>query len=168
MTRMNTDKEPPFRVHSHDPRFSSPESRTHMRNKSELIHEDLSRQIIGAAMTVLNELGPGLGEKLYENALVIELAERGLCAETQQDFPVYYKRHFIGKLIPDLIVNTQVIVDTKVIECFNQNHFAQVMGYLAITRLELGLLLNFKYPKLQWRRIVRSEGLLPEDKYTEA
>src|SRR5207244_3195893 len=117
---------------------------TAMAESPGLVHSDLSGKIVGAAMAVLNELRPGLDEKLYENALVIELAERGLNADQQHDFPVYYKTHFIGKLIPDLIVNETVIVDTKVVESFNDAHVAQALGYLAITGLRLGLLLNFK------------------------
>src|SRR5665213_3102469 len=77
-------------------------------------HEELTGQIIGAAMSVLNELKPGLDEKLYENALVIELAARGLAAEQQREFPVHYRGHFVGRLIPDLIVEGKVIADTKV------------------------------------------------------
>jgi GxxExxY protein len=121
-----------------------------------LIHEEISREIIGSAILVMNTLGPGLGEKLYERALIHELQDRGLTAETQQQFDVYYKLHYIGKLIPDLLVNRLVIVDTKVVECFHDVHIAQVLGYLSITQLELGLLLNFKGPKLQWKRVVRT------------
>jgi GxxExxY protein len=126
-----------------------------MTQQSRLVHEDLSEEIIGAAMTVLNELRPGLNEKLYENALVIELIERGLRVDQQQRFPVHYKGRFVGKLIPDLIVEGLVVVDPKVVECFCDSHVAQVLGYLAITDLRLGLLLNFKYAKLQWKRLVR-------------
>ncbi len=126
-----------------------------MPDMSTLIYEELSAQIIGAAMTVLNELKPGLDEKLYENALVIELAERGLSVSQQQVFNVEYKGHLIGKLIPDLIVDGKVIVDTKVVSTFNENHVAQMTGYLALTELRLALLVNFKYAKLQWKRVVR-------------
>lgn len=122
---------------------------------SNLIHEELSKSIIGAAMTVLNELRPGLHEKLYENALVIELRERGHEVEQQREFPVHYKGHFIGKLIPDLIVDQKVIADPKVVTGFDDNHIAQMIGYLAKTNLQLALLLNFKYAKLRWKRIVR-------------
>jgi GxxExxY protein len=78
-----------------------------------LIHEALSKEIIGAAMTVLNELKPELDEKLYERALVIELRERSRKISQQKRFTVTYKDHDIGTLIPDLIVDQLVIVDTK-------------------------------------------------------
>jgi GxxExxY protein len=68
---------------------------------------------------------------------------------------VQYKGHFIGRLIPDLIVDDLVIVDPKVVVAFNETHVAQMVGYLAKTGLKLALLLNFKYSKLQWKRVVR-------------
>ena len=114
---------------------------------SNLIHEDWSAQIIGAAMTVLNELKPGLDEKLYENALVIELCDRGHSINQQKVFNVAYKGHEIGRLSPDLIVDDLVIADPKVVSTFNESHVAQMTGYLALTGLRLALLLNFKYAK---------------------
>ncbi|MCC6508505.1 MAG: GxxExxY protein [Pirellulaceae bacterium] len=120
---------------------------------SELIHKELSEAIIGAAMTVLNKLRPGLDEKLYERALVIELTKRGHKVEQQRQFPVHYDDQLIGTLIPDLIVDDLVIVDPKVASAFNDNHFAQMIGYLNITELKLALLLNFKNSRLEWKRV---------------
>jgi GxxExxY protein len=121
----------------------------------ELIHGALSEQIIGAAMHVLNELKPGLDEKLYERALVIELRDRGHVVDQQRAFDVAYKGHGIGKLVPDLIVDDLVIADPKVVSVFNETHSAQMIGYLALTGLRLALLLNFRYATLQWKRVVR-------------
>jgi len=120
-----------------------------------LIHGALSEQIIGAAMSVLNELKPGLDEKLYEKALVIELRERGHSVSQQKVFKVEYKGHEIGRLIPDLIVDDLVIVDTKVVSAFSDSHLAQMTGYLALTGLRLALLVNFKYASLHWKRVVK-------------
>ena len=106
-------------------------------------------------MSVLNALKPGLDEKLYENALVIELRSRGHRVEQQRQFPVYDESHLIGTLIPDLIVDDLVIADPKVVSAFNETHMAQMIGYLNITSLKLALLLNFKNSKLDWKRIVR-------------
>lgn len=114
-----------------------------------LIHEALSEHIIGASMTVLNELKPGLDEKLDEHALVIELRERGHSVDQQKVFTVEYNGHEIGHLIPDLIVDELVIADPKVGSAFNDTHMAQMTGYLALTGLRLALLLNFKYARLQ-------------------
>ena len=124
-------------------------------NPEKLIHHDLSESIIGAAMTVLNALRPGLDEKLYENALLIELRKRGHTVDQQSRFPVYYEGQLIGTLVPDLIVDGKVVADPKVVTVFNESHAAQMLGYLTITNLRLALLLNFKYAKLQWKRIVR-------------
>jgi len=119
-----------------------------------MIHSDLSEKVIGAAMRVLNELKPGLDEKIYENALVVELQELGIPIEQQRRFDVRYKGQHVELLIPDLIVGGQIIVDTKVVSVFNESHMAQMIGYLAITGLELGLLINFKNSKLEWKRVV--------------
>jgi GxxExxY protein len=120
-----------------------------------MIHEELSGKIIGAAMTVLNELGPGLDEKLYERALVIELRKHGHKIDQQKSFPVHYSGELIGTLVPDLMVDDLVIADPKVVDVFNDTHLRQMIGYLAITKLKLALLLNFKHAKLQWKRVVR-------------
>jgi GxxExxY protein len=119
-----------------------------------MIREVLTRDIIGAAMAVLNELKPGLDEKLYENALVIELRARGNTVEQQRQFPVHYRGELIGTSIPDLIVGGKVIVDPKVVSAFADTHIAQMLGYLNITGLEVALLLNFKESKLDWKRVI--------------
>src|SRR6478736_5094073 len=122
-----------------------------------MLHEELTKEIIGAAMRVLNELKPGLDEKLYENALVIELIAGGHVVEQQRDFPVHYRGEFIGKLVPDIIVDNKVITDPKIVTAFNDTHVAQMLGYLNITGLELALLLNFREAKLAWKRVVAGE-----------
>ncbi len=127
----------------------------------EIVHEELSGEIIGAAMAVLNELKPGLDEKLYENALVLELEARGHKVRQQKRFPVSYRGHRIGVLIPDLIVDELVLVDTEVVTALAPVHMAQMTGYLAITKLQLGMLLNFHDSTLQWKRVVRQPGRLP-------
>jgi len=122
-----------------------------------MIHEELSREIIGAAMEVLNQLKPGLDEKLYERALTIELTHRGHIVSVQHSFPVYYRGQLIGNLIPDLIVDNAVIVDPKVVACFTETHIAQMIGYLNITALDLALLINFKNAQLEWKRVLRRQ-----------
>src|SRR6476660_9130126 len=120
-----------------------------------MIHEKLSSKIIGAGMDVLNELKPGLDEKLYERAMIIELKRRGHTLSIQRAFPVFYRAELIGTLIPDLIVDDSVIVDPKVVTCFTDTHVAQMLGYLTITGLDLALLLNFKNARLDWKRVLR-------------
>jgi len=125
---------------------------------SKLIHAELSSEIIGAAMHVLNEMKPGLDEKLYERAMMIELRRRGHTVESQKKFPVFYLNELVGNLIPDLIVDQKVIVHPKVVAAFNEAHVAQMIGYLTITGLELALLLNFKSARLEWKRVVQQQS----------
>ncbi len=122
-----------------------------------MIHEELSGAIIGIAMEVLNELKPGLDERLYERALTIELRQRGHEVDVQRTFPVHYHQELIGTLVPDLIIDQAVIVDSKVVSAFNDTHIAQMIGYLNITGLDLALLLNFKNIRLGWKRVVRQQ-----------
>jgi GxxExxY protein len=103
---------------------------------------------------VLNELGHGLNEKCYENALVVEFRLKGIGFSQQRQFEVLYKRERVGLFIPDLIAFDQVMVDTKVIDCITDNERGQMLNYLRITKLRVGLILNFKHPRLEWERIV--------------
>ncbi|HUG09792.1 MAG TPA: GxxExxY protein [Opitutaceae bacterium] len=121
----------------------------------EFLHKELTEDIIGAAMTVLNKLKPGLKEKAYENALVIELRKRGHLVEQQRQFDVIYGGIVVDTMVPDLIVDRKVIVDPKCVTDFTETHTAQMIGYLAITDLRVALLLNFKESRLRWKRIVR-------------
>ena len=125
-----------------------------MKSES-MLHEELSHEILGAGMKVLNTLKPGLDEKAYENAMVIELRKRGLKVEQQRRFNVYYDGVLVDTLVPDLLVADRVIVDPKVVEEFTATHVAQMTGYLAITQLRLALLLNFKHADLRGKRVVR-------------
>jgi len=122
-----------------------------------MIHEELSGKIIGAAMEVLNQLKPGLDEKLYERAMMMELNRRGHVVAVQNSFPVFYRGELIVNLIPDLIVDNAVIVDPKVVACFSETHVAQMIGYLNITGLDLAVLINFKNARLEWKRVLRSQ-----------
>ena len=117
---------------------------------------DLTQIVIGAAMKVLNALRPGLDEKLYERALVIELRRQGIRCDQQKAHDVFYEGELLGSLVPDLIVDDRLIVDPKVVTAFNDTHVAQMLGYLNITGLKTALLLNFKFIKLEIKRISQS------------
>ena len=123
-------------------------------NKHELLFKEEVYQVVGCAMEVLNTLGHGLLEKPYENALVVEFQQQGIPYAQQPRFPVIYKSVNVGEYIPDLIVFDKIIVDTKAIEKIGNNEKAQIINYLKITDLRVGLLLNFKHAKLEWERIV--------------
>ncbi len=123
--------------------------------RKEVLYPELSHSIVGAAIKVLNTLKPGLSEKAYENALLIELKNQGHTIEQQRRFDVFYEGILVDTLIPDLLVDGLVLVDPKVVTEFNDTHVAQMMGYLAITGFRLAILLNFKYVDLRQKRVVR-------------
>jgi GxxExxY protein len=123
-------------------------------NRHELFFKEEVFQIVGCAMEVLNTLGHGLLEKPYENALCVEFRQRGIPHEQQPRFPVNYKSVNVGEYVPDLIAFDRVIVDVKVIGKLGNKEAAQMLNYLKVTGLRVGLLLNFKHSKLEWQRIV--------------
>ncbi len=114
----------------------------------------LTHAIIGAAFEVLNALGHGLHEKPDENALVVELGRRGLAYDQQRRFPVLYKGVRVAEYIPDLLVGSAVVVDAKVTERITDYERGQMLNYLRIASLRVGLILNFHQPKLEWERVI--------------
>ena len=123
-------------------------------HESKLLHKELVYAIVGCAIEVLNELGHGLNEKPYENALTVEFGLKGIAFEQQARFDVTYKGHLVGEYVPDLIAAKAVVVDTKVIDRITDIERGQMINYLRITRLRVGVILNFKHPKLEWERLV--------------
>ena len=123
-------------------------------NKHELLWKEEVFQIVGCAMEVLNTLGHGLLEKPYENALVVEFGLRGIPYKQQPRFDVVYKGVKVGDYIPDLIVFDKIVVDAKTIDRITAVERGQILNYLKITQLKVGLILNFKKPKLEWERMV--------------
>jgi GxxExxY protein len=119
----------------------------------DLRHEEVTHEIIGCAMEVLNHLGHGLVEKPYERALVVEFGLRHMEYAQQKSFELIYKEVKVGEFIPDLIVSGLVVVDTKVIERITDHELGQMLNYLKITKLQVGLILNFKRAKLEWKRV---------------
>lgn len=119
--------------------------------------ESETKAIIGIAFDIMNEVGCGLREKAYERALVREFQLRSIPCDQQRQFPVTYKDTEIDTLIPDLIVHDQIIVDTKTIPQITVREIAQMLNYLRITRLPVGLLINFYHPKVQVKRVHLSD-----------
>jgi GxxExxY protein len=116
-------------------------------------HGDLTEKIIGAAMAVHRSLGPGLDEKIYENALCLEFVAQSLDFSQQQQFPVFYRNKLVGNLITDLIVEGKVIIETKVASGISDAHIAQTLSYLSISGLQVGLILNFRTASLTFKRV---------------
>ena len=116
--------------------------------------EVLSRKIIGAAIKVHRELGPGFLEHIYEEALKIEFSEHNLQFESQKEIQVKYLGVKVGSHRLDLLVENKIILELKAVKEFNDIHFAQLRSYLKATRLKVGLLLNFAKPTLAIKRVV--------------
>ena len=111
-------------------------------------------QIVACAIEVLNILGHGIVEKPYENALVVEFRLRGISFQQQPVFDVVYKGNKVGLFVPDLIAFNAIVVDTKVIDKISDHERGLMLNYLRITKLRLGIILNFKHAKLEWERLV--------------
>jgi GxxExxY protein len=109
----------------------------------ELLHKDLTDAIIQSFYHVYNELGYGFLEKVYHNALYIELKNKGLQVSSQQKIEVYYKKMIVGEYFADLIVENKVILELKAAEFIVEEFEAQLVNYLRGTDCEVGLLLNF-------------------------
>ncbi len=118
-----------------------------------MLHEDLTNQIICAFYNVYNILGNGFLEKVYENALAVELKKSDLSVTQQESVKVYYDGILVGDYFADIIVNGLVILELKAAESLRNEHFAQLTNYLKATDKEVGLLLNFG-KKPEFKRIV--------------
>ena len=110
--------------------------------------------IIGAAYRVFNTLGHGFLEKVYENALALELSNGGLAVGQQQHLVVKYRAEEVGHYVADLVVEDRILLEVKATKGFDKSHFAQCLHYLKATGLPVCLLLNFGTPDVQIKRIV--------------
>jgi GxxExxY protein len=136
---MNTELEP--RMNTDGPGFDGP-------------HALLTREIIGAAMEVANTLGHGLLEKYYENAPVVELRTRGVEVQQQSRLEVIYKNTSVGDFVPDPIVGGPCHLDAKTIEQLGATERGRMINHRRITRLTVGLTINFKDSKSTWDRVL--------------
>ena len=119
-------------------------------------HKRTTDKIIKAFYAVHNGLGPGFLEKVYENALAIEMRTAGLRVEQQRAVRVEYRQQVVGEYFADIVVDDSIILELKTVETLNEDHAAQLINYLRATDFELGLLLNFG-PRPQFRRILLTE-----------
>ena len=117
--------------------------------------QDLTQKILEGAFSVHNTLGCGFLEKVYSNALLFELRNMNLCCEHEVPFKVRYREIVVGDYCADLIVEKRVLVELKACASLDSAHEAQVLNYLKASSIQVGLLLNFGKPKLQYRRFVR-------------
>jgi GxxExxY protein len=126
----------------------------HNSESTKLLLKDETHQILGCVFEVLNEIGHGLHEKIYENGLVVAFKLKGIPCGQQKRFPVSFRDVVVGEFVPDLIAFNAVIVDAKVIDRITDHERGKMTNYLRITKLRVGLILNFKHARLEWERIV--------------
>ena len=122
--------------------------------ESKLLLKAETEKIIGFAFEVLNEVGHGLNEKIYENSLTVLFKLNNIVFDQQRRFPVHFRGVEVGEFVPDLIAFGSVIVDTKVIDRITDHERGQMLNYLRITKLRVGLILNFKNARLEFERVV--------------
>lgn len=123
----------------------------------ELMHGDLTRSIIACAFEVINELGSGFLESVYEKALALALTQAGLTVECQKQIEVTFRGKNVGIFYADLLVEDKVIIELKAMKAILPEHQAQIINYLNATGIEVGLLINFGNPKLEFKRFTRNK-----------
>jgi len=119
-------------------------------------YNELTRAIIGCAMTVHRKMGRGFPEVIYQRALGIELYKNGINAEREVDLPIFYENEKVGSRRADFFVEKQVLVELKAVECLLVAHHTQIINYLEAFKLPIGLLINFGAPSLEFKRFVKS------------
>jgi len=122
-----------------------------------MLHEELTDKILGSAVAVHKAIGPGLAEQSYQAAMAIEMTDRGLSFEREPSIPVLFKGKTVGHHRPDFIVESAVVVELKVVRSFEPVFTTQVLTYLRLTGLRVGLLINFNVEALGFgiKRIVK-------------
>ncbi|MEA3334254.1 MAG: GxxExxY protein [Pseudomonadota bacterium] len=119
-----------------------------------ILHRELSYEIVAAAIQVWKTLGYGFLEKVYENAMVIELNNRDILCEQQISLQVQYSRHVVGNYIADIIVDHKITLELKSAKVIDGSHIAQTLNYLKATNTRLGIILNFGPNKMEYKRII--------------
>jgi GxxExxY protein len=120
-----------------------------------LQYEDITRSVIGCAFEVINELGAGFLESVYEKALLVALLQKGLSVTSQHPINVMFRNVCVGEFFADIFVEQKVIVELKAVKTIAPEHQAQIINYLNATGVEVGLLINFGNPKLEYKRFTR-------------
>jgi GxxExxY protein len=118
-----------------------------------MLHEDITRKIIGCAMKVHTILGNGFQEVIYQRALAIEIREDGIAFQREMEMPIFYKGKDIGTRRVDFVVEEKIMVELKALIKLEDVHIAQVMNYCQAYNLPVGLLINFGAKSLEFKRI---------------
>jgi GxxExxY protein len=114
--------------------------------------------IVSCAHEVLNTIGNGLHEKIYERALAVELRIRSIPYSQQPRYGVVYKGESVGEYVPDLTSHEAIVIDAKVIDAITKHELGKMLNYLRITKLPVGVILNFRYARLEWKRVILTSG----------
>jgi len=121
-------------------------------------YEEITRLIIGCAFEVMNELGSGFLESVYEKAICIALRRKNLRVQCQHPIKVYFCGECVGDFFADLLVEDVVLAELKAVKAIAPEHQAQIINYLIATRLDVGLLINLGNPKLEYKRFTRRKN----------
>ncbi len=124
---------------------------------NKLQHEDITKKIIGCAFEVINELGAGFLESVYEKAMLVALAGVGLTTQSQHAITVLFRNENVGDFYADLLIEGKVLVELKAVKILAPQHEAQIINYLKATGINVGLLINFGSSKLEYKRYTRRE-----------
>ncbi len=122
-----------------------------------LKHEQITKNVIGCAFEVINELGAGFLESVYEKSFLLALQQKGLSATAQHPIKVMFRNVCVGDFYADILVEGKVIVELKAVKAIAPEHQAQIINYLNATGIEVGLLINFGNPKLEYKRFTRNK-----------
>ena len=122
-----------------------------------LKYEQITKSVIGCAFEVINELGAGFLESVYEEALLLALRQKGLSAKSQYPVKVMFRGECVGDFYVDIFVEDKVIIELKAVKTILPEHQAQIINYLNATGIEVGLLINFGNSKLEYKRFTRSK-----------
>lgn len=128
-------------------------------NKVTTPHDELTYRIIGIAMTVHNELGPGLNEEVYKKAMSILLEDQRSSYNREFAIPINFREHLLGTFKLDFVVEQKVVVEVKAVSSFAPIHEQQLLTYLAASGLPIGLLINFGASSLQYKRLFPSRAV---------
>jgi len=123
----------------------------------ELYFKELTETIIGSAMNVHTQIGPGFPEIIYQRALAIELQQNSVSVEMQKDMDIYYSAIFIGRRRIDMLIEKKVLVELKALPYMDLNWDTQVLNYLKIFGIKVGLLLNFGCESLRFKRFIKEK-----------
>jgi GxxExxY protein len=122
-----------------------------------MLYEDLTGKALEACFEVMRELGAGFLESVYEKALLIALQQKGMSAKAQFPLAVKFRGHVVGEFYADVLLEDKIIIELKAVRALTPEHHAQLINYLHATGIDIGLLINFGNPKLEFRRFHRKK-----------